>query len=223
MIVIATHNGIDYLPGLIDSIREHGSCGHRVVVIDTHSEDPRSLDYIRELSKDPDFTVVSLPDAVYDTGAYIYAYRHFEAEFYLFMHDSMLAKDDRWVRRFEEKFEGDVGAVFLQRFPWRVENADQLRWLQESLPFDIASLNLVHGCAGPIFYTSRKVLRLADSKKCLEMTCTNKNQQEAMERGWPGIFKYLGVEVTDICGPWNRAKWLGDKYEGIRKFFPRRQ
>lgn len=214
MIVIATNNGKQFLEKLIPALEKWGTGGHKVAFIDTGSTDG-SWDYLVEhvrrlhTSRYPEqgeWILDKTPFKGYDTGAYIYAYRKYPEETYLFMHDSCRPDGFDWVKRFEEKMDpyaltsGSVGAVGITVYEGLFCHPDQPVWLDSVMPFKCAEVNAPLGVGGPIFYTSKNVLDQAEAFGCFKHFPSKKIEQMAMEGGWGMIMHYLGYRVVSATG-----------------------
>lgn len=220
MIVICTYNGKDYLPRLLNSMHQYGTDGEKVVICDNHSTDPDSLDYLVyiedrvELSPIPDIIKSAGPN--YDTGGYLSAYKQYPNEdYYMFMHDSMEVKDPNWLKQFKDRIEG-YDAVAWHIFHQGFDNEEQHQFCTER----IGDYWKNWGIFGPILYISNHAMKTlaADLENCLP---TNKNLQQAMERGWAMLFEKHGlkcnrVHTFDIYGIWRHS------LPGLNKFLPTR-
>jgi hypothetical protein len=93
LIVVATNNGKTFLPGLLESLEQHGTSGHNVLLVDTGSKCPESIAFLEQAKAQSwpfGLDVIQTPYSGYDTGAYIHAFRTVPADDYLFIHDSVL-------------------------------------------------------------------------------------------------------------------------------------
>src|SRR4051812_29377575 len=103
MIVVATNNGKDYLPALLDSFKQYGTGGRKVVIMDTGSTCEVSKSYIASAISDDwpfELEADTTPYRGYDTGAYIHAYRSRPADDYVFLQDSVMVKHEGWIQEF---------------------------------------------------------------------------------------------------------------------------
>src|SRR5689334_3577422 len=120
MIVVATNNGSEYLPKLLDSIQKYGWYGHSVLIVDTGSTDMKFKRYLESLTDDENrkypFVIYCSENKKwveeqgyvwggYDTGAYLKAYKdnkEFE-DVFIFMQDSFEIKSSNWIPEFYSK------------------------------------------------------------------------------------------------------------------------
>ena len=221
MIVIATHDNINYLDTLIKSINNYGTNGHKVLIVDTNSITPDFFKYLSSL-KEASFTnnlnieITKTLYSGYDSGGYIWAYKNFIEENYIFLQDSMEIKHPEWITIIEEKLKkSDV--VAWRKFPRHLcpfDNPHQERWLYEL----IGTRDYDEGIFGPVFSTKRSVLYEIEQSN-LFIIPNNKEQQQGMERGWAIIFKKLGFIVDNI------ETWSFDNKDSIymNKVFPKRR
>jgi len=228
MIVIATNNGMEHLPKLLDSIQKYGWYGQDVCVVDTGSTDEKFKEYLKEL--DNKLSYLSIHNFVhivnytgnggYDTGAYKYAYERYreQEDLFIFLQDSVEIKSPNWFPAIMIKLqEGDVCA-WLTFTDW-YDNQEQVDFVQKYFN----EHRYEKGVFAPMF-----AIRTKDMDKVYEKTgikdvqVYNKWTQQAMERGWAVAFEQAGLRLVslDIMN-WERLR--GDSYEHFRKSFPVRQ
>lgn len=228
MIVVATHNGQQFIDNHLQSWNEYGTHGHSVAVVATGASSPEYTDYLRRLASEKwgfRLFICSTPYAGYDTGAYIWAYKHFhQEEEFLFCHDSMVVKKSRVMWDFQNMaLDNKAGCV-----PWLVfrlnsyESEEQWNLVQQIVPNPSIHPSPGFGIFGPIFYTTRTSLR-ALPPATFQQYPTNKNQQEAMERGWSAIFDRSGITMVPLEGDFYESDALADRYSYFQKFLPKRQ
>ena len=228
MIVIATHEGRQYIHNQLYSWHRYGTNGHTVVVVETGASSRDYLDYLRVLSTmDWSFPlkVLSTPYVGYDTGAYLHAYREYPAEqTMLFCHDSMEVKRPGTMTAFHSRLlNHGAGCV-----PWLVfrlnsyENEEQWNFVNQFEPDPSIHPKPGFGIFGPIFYTTRTTLQQLPFTQS-GIYPTNKNQQEAMERGWAATFDRAGVPMVSLEGDFYENYALADTYSYFKKHLPKRQ
>lgn len=209
MIVIATNNGMAFLPKLLDSFSKYGTAGHKVCIVDTGSTDPVYIDYINSLDKDA-YIIMKTPYRGYDTGAYIWAYRNTNESEYLFMHDSMEVVDSGWVEEFSTH--GDVCAYSffkLNYFDFQFNHFKDV---------GIYNPNTTVGMAGPIFYIKRPILDLLDAQFNLDKVIPDcKWNQSGMELGWYMMFATMNIHVHNLY------YLTGDHSCSVNEFNPKLQ
>jgi len=193
MIVIATNNGIEFLPDLIESLK-----GLDYLVVDTGSTDQKSLDYVETLNH-------THRKGGYTLGALEHAYKHFPDEWYFIMHDSMIVKNKNFIEKFKSK--GDV--VAWLRFPMFFDDANQEAFVRATNR-SMAD----YGIFGPIMYITR------DKLKEIELVIPeNVEQSRANERGIACALKdaQIGWKYIDDLYP---IRW--DEHEDFTKKFKHR-
>lgn len=198
MIVVASHNGVEFLPKLLDTMPEEP------FVVDVGSTDPEFIEYVAKLSNSGRI------DNLQSIGAYKYAYDRFpdEQEF-MFMHDSMLVKDKMFVEKMSRL--GDV--VGWLRFPMFFDNHGQQHYLSQY--YDMGNLP-DYGLFGPIFYAKRSAL-----DKITWPVCETLEQAHAAERGLAIAFHQAGVKV-EYDDDYDINRIYGDDYTLLTKFLPKR-
>jgi hypothetical protein len=219
MIVVATHNGKGYLPGLLEGFEKFGTGKHEVLVLDTGSTCKESLELLQTFAvkKWPfKLEVSKTPYEAYDTGAYVHAFRNWPMEDYLFVQDSICPKRKDWVSAFEAKATFGVGCVPWLIFPMQWDNQEEVDWMMEKCgvndwpPF---------GIFGPIFYAKREALESLDKRGLLDILPSCKNEQMAMERVWPTAFNLAGYAVRPVETNFSEALLKGDEYTHLTKQF----
>jgi len=219
MIVVATHNGKDHLPVLLESLERHGVGGHDVLILDTGSTCRASLELLREVeSRKWPFRleVGKTPYQAYDSGAYVHAFRNWDAEGYLFMQDSVKPKRDDWVSAFESKATYGVGCVPWLIFPMQWNSQEQVDWLISTCGVNDWP---PHGVFGPIFYAPRSAMESLDAKGFLDILPSDKTQQMAMERIWPTVFTLSGFAVRPVETVFDETLLRQDEYTHMTKKF----
>lgn len=222
MIAIATNNGHKFLPELLQSLETYGTDGHDVLVVDTGSSDPVATAYLESLkSYNGPFklTVTHTPYKGYDTGAYLWAFRNFPADTYIFMQDSALVKESGWVQQFESRLTYGVGAVPWLIFPLQWDSNEQIQFVTEK--FQSTGL-APFGVFGPMFATTHKALSDLEDQGLLNVIPTNKHEQQAMERGWAFAFTKGGYGVRAIHTAFSADRIRNDQYTTLTKRLPKR-
>lgn len=219
MIVIASYNGINFLPGLIKSLEEFGPHDEEYLVVNNQSTDPEFINYLNTLDSSLNIKVETCPYNGYDTGAYLWAYRTFPAEEYMFLQDSIKIKDSNWFNEFRNKWTEDCGLVSWLVFDGMYDNSEQELFIKSAVG---SSDTRGWGVFGPIFYTKKYVLDQLEEKELL-VNCIpkNKNEQMGMERGWSAIMNLAGFTYSFIHYH-NHAAILEDRLTLFTKFLPRR-
>lgn len=203
MIVIATYNDVSYLTNLLDSLNTTKNLNENVLVVCT---DPNQLDMIRFINKLPhnsnynfNILVNSTPYAGYDSGAYIYAYKNYVDDYYIFLQDSITVKSPEWLNYFKEKRDENTINPLLQ-FSMCWDNMEQRMWVEGKFNNQIKNPNI--GIFGPIFQASRKSLIKMDKLHNLTKFIPNHKitSQQGMERGWAYLAANSDVAINSIDG-----------------------
>lgn len=219
MIVIATNNGKSHLRATVAALAKFGTGRHEVLILDTGSTCAESLRVLEEVGAKSwpfNLEVSRTPYQAYDTGAYVHAYRNWQAESYLFMQDSIRPKCEGWVEAFEEKATYGVGCV-----PWLIF---PMQWnCQEQIDFLIDKTGSQdwppHGIFGPIFYATRTALETLDQRGFLDVLPSSKTEQMAMERVWPTAFALSGYALRPVEAVFDERTLRGDGYRHMTKQF----
>lgn len=216
MITIATNNGIEFLPRLLKSIEKYGTFGHKVLVVDTGSDDEEFLKYLKTLPN------VEHIQGGRDTGAYIYSYSKYPNEDrYFFMQDSLEAKDNKWLKRFTDLAKDDNTVVAHSLFPLVFDNSEQLEYFNRIV--EKPHSDFWQGIFGPIFLAPNRLMKKLDELGYfIKAMPDNRFQSRGWERIWPVLFSQVGAEITSVYGDFDYNKVISDQLKGLRKFFPMR-
>lgn len=105
MIVIATYNDTNLLTNLLDSLNTTENLNENVLIMCTDPNQQDTIEFIYKLRGKYNFNILAdfTPHASYDTGAYIYAYKNYVDDYYIFLHDSVTVKSPQWFNHFKEK------------------------------------------------------------------------------------------------------------------------
>lgn len=201
MIVIATHNGKEVLPNILNSIEKYGNNNHRVLVVDTGATtDLESLQLLENLSTKSTYTfpleITKTPYIGYETGAWIYAYKNYMESNYLFLHDSLEIKSYKWLNAFESRLSYCSIVPWLTFYPYLnsclfpVRNIIVNTYGTTSLP--------EFGFFGSIFMADRAALDKIDNAGYMNFIPSNKLESEACERFWSMYCYRLGIPVNPI-------------------------
>lgn len=219
MIVVATNNGISYLPACLDALAEHETSGRKVLVVDTGTTCEDSLAFLNSiLDRSWPFAleVARSPYRGYDSGAYIYAYCNYSSADYFFMQDSVRPKRKGWLKEFEDRATYRVGCVPWLTFQMQWDCQEQVDWVRQTFGTDQWP---PFGIFGPIFYATREALQSLDDRGYLESIPTTKLEQQAMERGWPTAFILSGYAVRPVEALFDERKLRSDAYADLTKQF----
>jgi len=197
MIVIATNNGMEFLPRLLKSLE---SVKEKILIADTGSTDPVFLEYLKTLKN------VAYCDGGWSPGAYKYAYDNYKDDWYFFMHDSMEVKDINFLDNFKQH---DV-CTWLY-FPIFFDDPTDEAVCRATYPL-ISPI----GIFGPIFYAKRSAL----DKITLEIPNTL-NEAHNFERGLACAFHSAGIKINHIH-EMIEDKIINDGYPDLKKWKPQR-
>lgn len=229
MIVIATHEGKDFVHQLLESWQTHGTDGHGVAVVETGGSSSEFMTYLDQISLegwDFNLSIHRTPYKGYDTGAYLWAYGQFrdEQEF-LFMHDSITVKRPGIMH--DMSFVASAGSAGC--VPWLVfrqndyENDEQITHVRQFAEDPTIYPNPGCGIFGPIFYARREAIERIDPRFFETAIPSNKNEQEAMERGWAVAFDRAGIKIRSLDDDFYAHLLVHDQYPSFRKYLPRRE
>jgi glycosyltransferase involved in cell wall biosynthesis len=214
MIVIATNNGNEDLPRLLDSLEKYNYNNFPICIVDTGSTNEEFINYLEELKTLNKYTIFNIKGG-YDTGAYIHAYKNTNSDYYIFLQDSTEIKHEDFFKKLEEY--SDKGCIFAFYIFADPDSVGDFTQILEKY-YDAESMaNYQFGIFGPMFATSREVLDLIYNNN-LYLIPTNKVEQMAMERGWAIAAYKLGILVYSF-DMFNYSNLANDVYHHFRKYF----
>lgn len=203
MIVIATYNDISYLNNLLDGLNTTENLNENVLVVCTDSQQREMVDYVNTLPNNNNYNFNILVDVTpyrgYDSGAYIYAFKNYIDDYYIFLQDSITIKSPEWLNYFKEKRdENTVNPILVFSLSW--DNSEQVAWVQDKLGAHFNVPNV--GIFGPIFQISRKSLIKMDMLYDLNRFIPGHKiiGQQGMERGWAYLAINSGIMIDTIDG-----------------------
>lgn len=203
MIVIAAYNSLVYVRSLLNSIRTSAideevlvvcTCPKQTYFIETLIKHILETEYPFKLK----YTIT--PYSGYDSGAYIWTYQNYEDDYYIFLHDSVIANHSQWFERFKLfRNENTLNAwCYFNIFPLVTTYSEF--FLPKMKKYPILD-NTYPGIFGPMFQISRKALCNIDKKYDLnQFIPTHKDEACAMERGWTYLAIGSGININVIDG-----------------------
>jgi hypothetical protein len=188
MIVIASHDKIDLLEDMLFRLSEINLNNHKVLVVDTNSQDQEYLLGIEKLKLEyPSVQFDRKLYSCYDSGAYLHAYNNYHSEKYIFLQDSLIVENpDFFVQVDAMLDEYDVVPMF--NFIFLYDSMEQRSWCEEGLDINSPPTD---GIFGPIFAVNRAALDKIPKSYLKEPT--SKVEACGMERYWSLIFHLTGA------------------------------
>jgi hypothetical protein len=192
MIVIATNNGYKHLKDLLDSMSKFDFSTEKLLVIDTISNDENHLNFLQNLQNiypNLNISISTTPYRKFDTGAYLYAYKNFDSEYFIFLHDSITIKDGNFIQVVKDTLK-DNDIVSFSCFNF-MGYGDQ-EW-KEFFKKNTNEDKYEIGIFGPMFACKKSTLDKINFDH-LELP-NNKNQQACYEGIWPTIFLKNNLKI----------------------------
>ena len=219
MIVIATYNNPKLLTDLLDSMIDTIDMDEKVLIVCTDPKQTEMLEFLKDLPSKYSFDITTdvTPYAGYDTGAYIYAYKKYKEEYFIFLQDSITMKSPEWLNAFKEHRRLNVMTAWVL-FPMCWDNNEQIQWVEDK--FTRLLFKPPTGIFGPMFQVARNTLKKIDKEYDLERFIPSRKiiEQQGMERCWAYLASHCNVEVNSIDGFF--LDWTNKKY--INKHFQKR-
>ena len=133
MIVIASHDRYDLINNLLEQLTSINLNSHDILVVDTNSTD---LDFLKKFNnlpiKYPNIKFDRLNYDCRDSGAYIYAYKNYKRESYIFLQDSIKIINNNIILEFDNFLkENDVISPYT--FNYFYDTDYQKEWVIEGI------------------------------------------------------------------------------------------
>lgn len=198
MIVVASHNNVETLESIINDLNNIDLNGHDVVIIDTNSDDLTFKNKFSILKNEyPHFNFINLNYTCWDSGAYIWAYKNFKSNRFIFLQDSIKILNQEYIKVYDQNLDYyDVVAHI--NFKYHYENEEQKNWVEEDISYNHLPEDAIFG---PIFGVNKSTLDKIPPYWLKHPT--NKNEGCGMERRWSLMFHQVGatkkyLEIEDM-------------------------
>ena len=206
MIVIPAHNSPHLINNFLNKIEEFGSGGHRVVIVNTHSDDPEAIDNLKRLEYR--YTLINCIDNCgYEAGALVTALRQLDfnsEEKIILTHDSTYPISTEWVKEFERNTDENQVTAYCTFQPLFI-GCDQER-IDYSLRHVNGCDSIPHnGIFGSIFCANASTLKRVDEAGYFHTLPSCKMHSECWERIFPLIFCKMGINVNSLIPFWRQG------------------
>jgi hypothetical protein len=187
MIVIACHNKIDLLQSMINRLNDMDLKNHKILLVNTNSDDQKFVEYFNACKEKYNFIFDTLNYTCFDSGAYIYAYNTYKTDKYIFLQDSIIINNEKFISNLTDMLDiYDVVPLF--NFKYIYDNDEQKKWAEDGLDTN----NLPeYGIFGPMFAVKKATLDSIPTDWLKYPT--QKNQSLGMERRWSLMFHQLNA------------------------------
>jgi len=215
MIVIATHEGYNFIEPMLNSLVDC-SCNEKIVVVDTLSS-KEYLKYLQINIKDKfkDIEISQTPYAGYDSGAWIYAYRNYIEDHYIFLHDSMIIQDKSIIEKIINGISDNIVMSFVGFGNGGVGRNYDTKEDEMFVQKHCGTVEFKDGIFGPMFGVKRSVMEILDRYNHLIIP-SKKSEQRAMERLWPVVFNIHNIEIHSISR-FNSSSYYNGEYGIFKK------
>lgn len=213
LIVVACHNNIDLLKYWVESApsKLHFPENSFLLLIDTCSDDPTFLAQWKEYRthcQDQHLLFDRTEQGNFATGAYWWAFCHYNSTHYIFLHDSVEIVEQDLMSVVNDHLVSSNVVVFYE-----------FRYDHYRHDYCIAGLDHpdlpTHGIFGPMFATSHTILEKISSDWMTMPTC--KEDECAWERRWAILFKRIGCTRICISAQLASMNTLHEHYPHIKK------
>ena len=134
MIVIASHDNIDYLKSVLEQLSEMNLDGHDVLIVDTNSTDTEYREYFEHIRYQyPNIIFDRKYYTCWETGAILHAFRMYKRDKYVFLNDSIYITNDNFFVDINNLL-NEVEVVPIWNFVYRYDSSEQQSWVEEGLP-----------------------------------------------------------------------------------------
>jgi hypothetical protein len=186
MIVIASHNRVDLLENMIKRLKEIDLNNHKVLIVDTNSDNINFKQRFKELQKEnPEFIFNKKDYTCWDSGAYIHAYKTYIEDSFIFLQDSLIITNNYLIPIIDGYLKNHEVVPFIN-FGYGYENEEQKEFTEQGL--NITSLP-PHAIFGPIFGVRTETLDKLPKEWLIEPY--NKMTGCGMERRWSLMFHLI--------------------------------
>ena len=225
MIVISVYNDIEIVKNFLVSLEKTNNLDEKILLVCSCPKQTKMLEFLNGIKNNSpynfnfDFTVT--PYSGYEVGSFIWSYKNFTDEYYIFLQDSLLINSSGWLDKFKEfRDEYTVNAWCSFKLNDEKLHTD---FFFPKMGFIPKSLNGGIGIFGNIFQISRSSLNKINEKFNLDnFIPSNKLEDCSMERGWSYLSIYSDLKINCIDGNYSRdSSFYKDKL--ITKLFNNRE
>ena len=211
MIVITTNNGKSHLERLLNELNNLDLLNHKVLVVDSGTNDTESLNYLDYLKiNNTIFNYKLLLDKTPTPN--------YNEEYYIFIHDSSSIKNDECLVKLNELMDNKNSVIpFLIFGGGLYDNTNQSNFC--STHYETS--NNKHGIFASIFAISKNSVSKINLNSLVGPS--NKDESRAMERCWSVIFEKSGLNIITFEGDLDEEKVKRNEYVYFRKYYESRQ
>jgi hypothetical protein len=207
MIVIATYNDTSILTNFLHSLKKTIDLDEKILIVCSCPNQTNMINFLNEIKSnnvfDFDFNISVTPYSGYDTGAFIWAYKEFYDEYYIFLQDSLIINNPNWLNTFKNFRDKSTLNTWCS-FSVNDETAHTDFFIPK-MGFTPNSLNGSVGVFGNMFQISKYGLDKINEKFNLSnFIPTDKVGSCAMERGWTYLCIYSDLNINSIDGEYSR-------------------
>jgi hypothetical protein len=188
MIVVASHDNINFLQNMLNKLSEIDLSNHDVLIVNTNSTDSEYINYFTTLpNKYSEFKFDTIDYDCWDSGAYIHAYRNYKTDKYIFLQDSITIMNKKLIPMWDALLDLYDVVPFIN-FGYGYENEEQKTFVEQGMDFETLPSR---GIFGPIFGVNRSIMDKLPNEWLI--TPSNKSEGCGMERRWSLMFHIVGA------------------------------
>ena len=154
----------------------------------------------------------------FDTGAYLWAYWHYYAKKYLFLHDSLIPHGPDYADAFFSKMP-PFGAVAWMGFPFPMWDS---RNQELAARYTVGDASPPRGIFGPIFAATRESLDRLRDRQLLPPFPTHKEAAQGKEREWAIAFEEAAIPIHHLVEWFDPSGAAAGKLPCFTKVFAHR-
>ena len=205
MIVIACYNNIEIINTMLSSLVNTTNLDEDILIICTDYEQISMVEHLKNLNKYSNyFNLITdvTPYKGYDTGAFIWAYKNYKSDYYIFLQESLVVNKNNWFEVFKSYRDSETLNTWCT-FTMGWDNEEQKINILSKINdnnYDLIGHPL--GVFGNMFQISYESLKKIDKKYDLEnFIPTSKVLGSCgMERGWSYLAVNCGLKINNVDG-----------------------
>lgn len=204
MIVIACYDNIEIIDTMLSSLVNTNNLDEDVLIICTDYEQISMVEHLKTLNNNKHFNIITdvTPYKGYDTGAFIWAYKNYKSDYYVFLQESLIVNKNNWLDIFKSYRESDTLNTWCA-FSMSWDNEEQKNNILSKIPdnkYDL--IGQPFGVFGNMFQISYESMKKIDDKYNLENFIPNEKVLGScgMERGWSYLAVNCDLKINNIDG-----------------------
>lgn len=201
MIVVACYNNPEVIDNFMSSLNDSELIDEQILLVCTDSSQTQMIKHLSQLKND-NLLIDVTPYKGYDTGAFIWAYKNYKSDYYIFLQESLIVNKKNWYSIFKSHRKKNVLSSWctFDLFWDNQQQKDVILSKIENNQFNLEGKPV--GVFGNMFQIDYESLKKIDDRYNLNRFIPNDKVLGscAMERGWSYLAKNCGIEINNIDG-----------------------